>query len=217
MNDDLGVAWLEQVFDPATKKKARRNFRLLIFDGHGSHVTQRFMNYCDHRRILVLVYPSHATHTLQPLDVSCFKPLSQSYSNEIIKHNYTTRGRIPIQKAGFISLFWPAWVHTFGVDLILQAFAATGISPVNADVILDRFHHTTPDGSESAASSSTAYSAEDWLKACTTLQAEVKDSRSVGARKLGQTIHHLSSQVELLQTELDNIRQKLYNKNRRQN
>ena len=108
MNDDLGVAWLEQVFDPATKKKARRNFRLLIFDGHGSHVTQRFINYCDHHRILVLVYPSHATHTLQPLDVSCFKPLSQSYSNEIIKHNYTTGGRIPIQKTGFISLLWPA-------------------------------------------------------------------------------------------------------------
>ena len=89
-NDDLGVAWLEQVFDPATQDKARRNYRLLILDGHGSHVTTRFLDYCDENRILVLVYPPYATPTLQPLDVSCFKPLSQSYSNELIYHNYAT-------------------------------------------------------------------------------------------------------------------------------
>ena len=75
-NDDLGVAWLEQVFDPATKRKARRKYRLLILDGHGSHVTKVFINYCDKNKILVLVFHPHATSTLQPLDVSCFKPLS---------------------------------------------------------------------------------------------------------------------------------------------
>jgi hypothetical protein len=107
-NDDLGVAWLKQVFDPATKRKARRKYRLLILDGHGSHVTKAFIDYCDDNRILVLVYPPHATHTLQPLDVSCFKPLSQNYSKELIYHNYTTEGWLPVQKADFISLFWPA-------------------------------------------------------------------------------------------------------------
>jgi hypothetical protein len=44
----------------------------------------------------------------------------------------------------------------------------------------------------------------------------VKDSRSVGARKLGQTIHHLSSQVELLQVEVDGLRKKLYQDRKRQ-
>jgi hypothetical protein len=56
-NDDLGLAWLEQVFDPATKRKARRKYRLLILDGHGSHVTRRFLDYCDLNQILVLVFP----------------------------------------------------------------------------------------------------------------------------------------------------------------
>ena len=216
-NNEIGLAWLKQVFDRHTKQKARIQYRLLIVDGHGSHLTQDFINYCHQKRIILAVLPPHSTQTLQPLDVVCFKPLSSNYNSELDNHLQASQGIAPLSKSDFFSLFWPAWVHTFGVDLILQAFAATGISPVNADVILDRFHHTTPDGSESAASGSTAYSAEDWLKACTTLQAEVKDSRSVGARKLGQTIHHLSSQVELLQTELDNIRQKLYNKNKRQN
>jgi hypothetical protein len=129
-NDDLGVAWLKQVFDPATKRKARRKYRLLILDGHGSHVTKAFIDYCDDNRILVLVYPPHATHTLQPLDVSCFKPLSQNYSKELIYHNHTTEGWLPVQKADFISLFWPAWINTFTETLVLSAFVSTGIYPL---------------------------------------------------------------------------------------
>jgi hypothetical protein len=130
-NDDLGVAWLQQVFDPVTSKKARRKFRLLILNGYGSHVTKAFIDYCDLHRILVLVYPPHATHTLQPLDVSCFKPLSQSYSNELIYHNHNTKGWLPTGKADFISLFWPAWVNTFTESLILRAFEVTGIYPLH--------------------------------------------------------------------------------------
>jgi hypothetical protein len=130
-NDDLGVAWLEQVFDPATSGKARRNFRLLILDSHGSYLTRRFLDYCDLHQILVLVYPPHATRTLQPLDVSCFEPLSQSYSNELIYHNHTTEGYLLVAKADFINLFWPAWVNKFTETLISGAFEATGIHPLH--------------------------------------------------------------------------------------
>jgi hypothetical protein len=42
-NNDTGLAWLEQVFDRYTKAKARRSYRLLILDGHGSHVTMDFI------------------------------------------------------------------------------------------------------------------------------------------------------------------------------
>ena len=215
-NNDIGLAWLEQVFDRYTKPKARRKYRLLIVDGHGSHLTQDFIEYCHHNRIILAVLPPHSTQTLQPLDVVCFKPLSSSYASELDNHLQQSQGLSPLSKGDFFALFWPAWVHTFREDLILKAFTATGICPVNPDVILDRFRHTSPSGSLSVSSGSTAYSAEDWLKACTTLHAEVKDSRSVGARKLGQTIHHLSSQVELLQAELDALRKKLYQNKKRQ-
>jgi hypothetical protein len=48
-NNDVGLAWLEQVYDCCTKKKVRygRDRRLLIVDGHGSHLTMDFINYCD--------------------------------------------------------------------------------------------------------------------------------------------------------------------------
>jgi hypothetical protein len=79
-NNDIGLAWLEQVFDRSTKRMAGRSYRLLILDGHGSHITMDFIEYCDKRRILLMVFPPHSTHTLQPLDVVMFKPLSQAYA-----------------------------------------------------------------------------------------------------------------------------------------
>ncbi|RYN73047.1 hypothetical protein AA0120_g12656 [Alternaria tenuissima] len=63
-NNDLGLAWLEQVFDRFTKPKARRGWRLLILDGHGSHVTADFIEYCDTNRILLAIFPPHSTHSL---------------------------------------------------------------------------------------------------------------------------------------------------------
>ena len=143
-NNDLGLTWLQQVFDRYTKPKARRKWRLLIIDGHGSHITKPFIDYCDANKILLMIFPPHATHTLQPLDVVCFKPLAQNYSNELDNYNYTSQGKAPVKKSDFISLFWPAWVKTFTETLVLTAFRATGIYPLNADVILNQFRTPTP-------------------------------------------------------------------------
>jgi hypothetical protein len=52
-NNDVGLAWLEQVFDRYTKVKARRSWHLLIVDGHGSHVTLDFIEYCYQNKILI--------------------------------------------------------------------------------------------------------------------------------------------------------------------
>jgi hypothetical protein len=63
-NDDIGVAWLELVFDRFTKEKAGRCWRLLLLDGHGSHITWEFLAYYDRNRILLMIYPPYATHSL---------------------------------------------------------------------------------------------------------------------------------------------------------
>jgi hypothetical protein len=55
-NDNVGLAWLEQVFDRYTKQQSGR-WQLLILDGHGSHVTMEFIDYCDRHRILLIILP----------------------------------------------------------------------------------------------------------------------------------------------------------------
>jgi hypothetical protein len=81
-NDDLGLAWLRVIFDRSTKKKCRHSWRLLILNGHGSHVTIEFINFCDENRILLAIFPPHSTHSLQLLDVVMFSPLRRTYQKK---------------------------------------------------------------------------------------------------------------------------------------
>jgi hypothetical protein len=217
-NDDLGVAWLKQVFDRYTKRKARRRYRLLIIDGHGSHVTKAFIDYCDQHKILLLIFPPHATHTLQPLDVVCFKSLAQNYANQLVEHNHTTQGWYPVTKADFISLFWPAWVNTLTEALVESAFESTGIYPPNADVILDRFRIPTPPPpvtppeqvGPQAASPETS-----WLKTKSLLRSAVKDKDLAAANAVEQRIHHLHVLNELTQHEIQGLREAMAAKKRK--
>lgn len=70
--DMLGANWVKAVFHRHTKDRARNRRRLLLVDGHSSHVNLTFLKLCDELKILVLVLPPHTTHRLQPLDVSPF-------------------------------------------------------------------------------------------------------------------------------------------------
>ncbi len=71
---------IEKIFDRHTEQKAGKLHRLLLVDGHSSHVNLRFVNYCDKHRILLVILPPHSTHRLQPLDVGIFSP---AYSKDI--------------------------------------------------------------------------------------------------------------------------------------
>jgi hypothetical protein len=63
-SDRIGQQWLETVFDRLTKEKVGRERRLLIVDGHSSHVNMQFIDYADTNRILLAVFPPHSTHRL---------------------------------------------------------------------------------------------------------------------------------------------------------
>jgi hypothetical protein len=109
-NNELGLAWLEQIFNCHTKKKAPygKDWHLLILDGHSSHVTSSFFEYCLSYRILVLVYSPHSTHTLQPLDVVMLKPLVSAYTKSLINYTQQSLGLVPIKMGDFFTLFWDA-------------------------------------------------------------------------------------------------------------
>ena len=106
-NDKLGVAWLEEVFDKYTKKKASngREWRLLFIDGHSSYVTMKFLDWCEKHRILLAVYPPHSTHRLQPLDVSLFSPLATFYTQQLEDFIHGSHGLSGLAKRDFFGLF----------------------------------------------------------------------------------------------------------------
>jgi hypothetical protein len=167
-----------------------------------------FISYCDRHRILLMVFPPYSTHTLQPLDVVLFKPLSQSYSNELTSHLHNAQGLIPIKKGDFFPLFWRAWQASFKQPTILTAFEATGIWPMNSNVILKRFASTP----EAERSSSSGLSDSDWRKLDRLVRVAVTDSHQDGAKKLRSSVHHLSVQNELLKHENKGLKEALHHK-----
>jgi hypothetical protein len=186
-NNNIGLAWLKQVFDPSTKEKAGRSYRLLMLDGHGSHLTMDFIDYCDRNRILA-IYPPHSAHTLQPLDVVMFKPLSSGYPHEVSRFVERCQGLTSMSKRDFYPLFMAAWEASFKETTILRSFEVTGLLPFNPEVILKRLN--IQDIIEASSDSdSSALSATNWRKTESLLRQVVKDRGDPRAQKLSQAFH----------------------------
>jgi hypothetical protein len=111
--DSLGLQWLQKVFNPATKAKAGRGWRLLIVDGHSSHVNMSFINWAYQNRIIVHILLAHTTHRLQPLDVGLFNLLSTAYSNQLGKLIHQSLGMVSMTKRFFYPLFRKAFRTAF--------------------------------------------------------------------------------------------------------
>ena len=144
-SNELGLHWLQAIFQRYTNKIAGRGRRLLIVDGHSSHVNLQFIEQCDQLRVLLLILPPHATHRLQPLDVSLFAPLARFYTNGLTSLMANSLGMVSMSKRSFWGVFWPAWQQAFNLANITSGFAKTGIWPYNPEVVLSIITKPVPE------------------------------------------------------------------------
>lgn len=121
-DERIAMHYLERNFgeNSLSTSKVGEEFRLLIFDGHNSHVNMHFLNYCISHRIIPLCLPPHTMHRLQPLDVSLFSPYKKYYSQELQKR---FQRRIQgIAKGNFYSILQVAQKSTFTQANIYSSF-----------------------------------------------------------------------------------------------
>jgi hypothetical protein len=151
-SNELGLSWLKMVFDSNTKQKAGHSYRLLLMDGHGSHLNLNFIEYCDSSQIILGIFPPLSTHRLQPLDVGIFSPLATAYSNELGRLIQSSQGFCSLSKRNFWKMFKPAWKQALTYDNIRSAFSATGIYPLNGEKFINLIKETpSPISSDSEA------------------------------------------------------------------
>jgi hypothetical protein len=134
----MGMKWLQEVFEKHTKPTSPREHRLLLLDGHSSHVNMAFIRWADAHKIILLVLPPHTTHRLQPLDVGLFQPLSTAYSQEVDALMTKGLGYVQMSKRFFYSMFKRAWEASFTVDNIVHAFAKPGVWPIDSEIIMSK-------------------------------------------------------------------------------
>ncbi|OJJ94592.1 hypothetical protein ASPACDRAFT_128242 [Aspergillus aculeatus ATCC 16872] len=155
--NELGFDWLQNVFDRYTALKTVGEYCMLILDGHGSHATQQFDQFCTARKIIPLYMPAHSSHKLQPLDVACFGPLKKLYGQRVSEA--ICYGEESITKLDFLQLYHSVHAKAFFNINILSGFRATGLVPLNSQKVLStlRIQLKTPTPPTSSHSNQSFY------------------------------------------------------------
>jgi hypothetical protein len=146
-NNGLGFTWLKEVFEPATREKAAGQRRLLICDGHESHISSKFISFAmDHEIELILLVP-HSSHITQPLDVGVFAPLKIAVGRSLDR--LLRAGVARLEKVEWVDYYMKARPEALTVKNINSAWRGSGLFPFNPFKVLRHL----PDDSESAAPS----------------------------------------------------------------
>ncbi|ODM16895.1 hypothetical protein SI65_07860 [Aspergillus cristatus] len=154
--DEIGLRWLQKHFIPVTTSRTLGTYRLLVLDGHGSHLTPQFNQVCAENSIIPICMPPHSSHLLQPLNIGCFAVLKRTYG-QLVEDQM--RARINhIDKFDFLAAYPNARVEAFKPQNIQNSFAAAGLAPYNPQQVLDKLNiqleTSTPPGSRPGSRSS---------------------------------------------------------------
>jgi hypothetical protein len=129
-----GLEWLKRVFEPATREKANGRQRLLICDGHDSHIAGNFIAHCMEHKITLLIIPPHSSHLLQPADVAVFGPLATYHGQETDR--LTRNGIRRLAKAEWVQIYTKARPKALTKKNILSAWRGAGLVLLNRHKVL---------------------------------------------------------------------------------
>jgi DDE superfamily endonuclease len=124
---------MPNIKDSQTRAIAKGRTQALYADGHDSHLTHEFLEYCRNNNIIIPGYPPHGTHVYQCLDVVCFAPLKLAFGKKQDKHLQETGEAIT--KENFLKVYGEAHLKVLTSDLIKTAFCKVGIVPFNHNVV----------------------------------------------------------------------------------
>lgn len=143
-NDVLSLEWLKH-FDDQTRP-TDGEWRMLIMDGHGSHLTIEFVDYCYQPEVNISVFllPPHSTHLLQPLDIGVFQSFKH-YHQELLEESIRFAG-VDYKRTDFLASFQAMRDLTFKTKTICSAFRKAGLHPFNPSAVLSKLREfSTPE------------------------------------------------------------------------
>jgi tRNA(Phe) wybutosine-synthesizing methylase Tyw3 len=131
--NEKGMDWIQH-FEKHTKSRSIGTYRLLVLDGHESHHSDAFEEYCKEHNIVTLCMPAHSSHILQPLNVGCFSPLKKAYGRQI---ENMMRGYIMhITKDDFFPAFREAHFASMTESNIRGGFRGAGLISFDSERVI---------------------------------------------------------------------------------
>ncbi|EAQ85728.1 hypothetical protein CHGG_06981 [Chaetomium globosum CBS 148.51] len=158
-SETVGNGWLPRFFKRHPEVKTKKEIyipgtattmrRLLVVDGHGSHESDEFMWECYANNVHLLFSPPHCSHVLQPLDLTVFSPLKNSY-RRYLSDIILQRNGLPLNKQDFIVAYARAREDLMYSKNVRSGWEASGLWPLNiekplASRFVDLLYEVSPE------------------------------------------------------------------------
>jgi hypothetical protein len=134
-DNDTALEWIQH-FDKHTKDRRQGVYRMIVLDGHESHLSAKFEDFCKANNIITLCLPAHSSHLTQPLDVGCFSVLKRLYGREL--EEYIKAHITHITKTEFFIAFKAAHFNAITPQNIKAGFRGTGLVPYDPQVVISK-------------------------------------------------------------------------------
>jgi hypothetical protein len=134
-DNETGLEWLKH-FDKHTYGHTKGGYRMLVLDGHDSHISAEFDEYCKAHNIVPIGLPAHSSHLTQPLDVGCFNALKRAYSIEIEK--FVKAHITHITKVDFFLAFKAAYANAITSKNARAGFRGAGLVPFDPECVISK-------------------------------------------------------------------------------
>lgn len=132
MQSTIFVEWLEHFIKHV--RPSKEDPVLLLLDGHATHTKNIVLiDLARKHGIILLCFPPHCTHRLQPLDVSFMAPLSTFYSQEVKSWLRNNPGKV-VGQYQIAALFGLAYNKAATIQTAVSGFKKTGICPLDENV-----------------------------------------------------------------------------------
>ena len=134
-NNETGLEWIKH-FDRHTAIRTKGIYRMLVLDGHESHESAEFQEYCKSRNIITLCLPPHSSHLTQPLDIGCFSVLKRAYGRQI--ETFIKAHINHITKVEFFLAFKAAFKESITAQNAQAGFRGAGLVPFDPQAVISR-------------------------------------------------------------------------------
>jgi len=212
-NNETGLEWIQH-FDKHTKARRKGAYRMLVLDGHESHISADFEDYCQKNSIITLCLPPHSSHLTQPLDVGCFSALKRAYGRELedfIKANITH-----ITKLEFLIAFKSAHLKAITPENIKGGFRGSGLVPHDPQAVLSqldiKLQTPTPTGpplpNVDSWVSQTPHTLIDAISQSTHVKKQIAAYQGSSPTPIFSAVAHLAKGMELIAHEMTLMRER---------
>ena len=110
---------------------------LLILDNHISHLSVSVLDFCKENGIVLLSFPPHTSHRLQPLDVSVYGPFKKYYYTACCDWMNSHPGS-PISIYDIPVIAKEALANSLTPKNIMAGFQKAGIWPFNRNIYTEQ-------------------------------------------------------------------------------